>query len=169
EVVPISVMHHKMPVYGFRIGDFTYVTDANYISENERAKIRGSKVLVINALQRESHISHFTLPQALEVISDLQVPRAYLTHISHRLGRHSSVELPPHVSLAHDGLQIEIDWSYMHLNYFFLRKLAAALKPRVEGTVLLEAFSQDKDEIVLKFGREGREVFVIRALLKTDF
>lgn len=109
EVVPISVMHHKMPVYGFRIGDFTYVTDANYISEKERAKIRGSKVLVINALQRESHLSHFTLPQALEVISDLEVPRAYLTHISHRLGRHASVELPPHVSLGYDGLQIEIN------------------------------------------------------------
>lgn len=109
EVTPIQVMHHKMPVFGFRIGDFTYITDANYIAEEEREKILGSRVLVINALQRESHISHFTLPQALEVISDLQVPRAYLTHISHRLGRHSSVELPPHVSLAHDGLQIEID------------------------------------------------------------
>lgn len=109
EVTPIQVMHHKMPVFGFRIGDFTYITDANYIAEEEREKILGSRVLVVNALQRESHISHFTLPQALEVISDLQVPRAYLTHISHRLGRHSSVELPPHVSLAHDGLQIEID------------------------------------------------------------
>lgn len=111
QVTPILVMHHKMPVYGFRIGDFTYITDANYIGEEEREKIYGSKVLIINALQKESHISHFTLPQALEVIQELGIPRAYLTHISHRLGRHGDVEkeLPPGVSLGYDGLEISVD------------------------------------------------------------
>ena len=109
-VIPILVMHHKMPVYGFRIGDFTYITDANYIAEEEREKIVGSKVLVLNALQKEGHLSHFTLPQALEVIGELGVPQAYLTHISHRLGLHASVEteLPVNVSLAYDGLTVEI-------------------------------------------------------------
>ncbi len=109
-VTPILVMHHKMPVYGFRIGDFTYITDANYIAEEEREKIIGSKVLVINALQKESHLSHFTLPQALEVVGELGVPQAYLTHISHKLGLHAAVEteLPANVSLAYDGLTVEI-------------------------------------------------------------
>jgi phosphoribosyl 1,2-cyclic phosphate phosphodiesterase len=110
KIVPIQVMHHRMPVTGFRIGGFTYITDANYIAPEEREKIYGSQVLVINALQKESHISHFTLPQALELVQELRVPRAYLTHISHRLGCHSVVEteLPEHVSPAFDGLEIEI-------------------------------------------------------------
>ncbi len=109
-VVPIRVMHHRMPVAGFRIGDFTYITDANLIPEEEREKIDGTRVLVINALQRDSHISHFTLSQALEVIGELKVPQAYLTHISHKLGLHAQVqkELPDHVSPAFDGLELSI-------------------------------------------------------------
>lgn len=111
KIVPILVMHHKMPVLGFRIGDFTYITDANFIADQEREKIYGSKVLIINALQRESHLSHFTLPQALQVIQELGVPEAYLTHISHKLGRHAEVEkeLPPGVHLGYDGMEIRLN------------------------------------------------------------
>lgn len=107
---PIDVLHYRMPVLGFRVGDFTYITDANYIAEEERIKARGSKVLVLNALRREEHISHFTLKEALEVIEDLKPETAYLTHISHQLGKHKDVskELPPHVHLAYDGLQIDL-------------------------------------------------------------
>lgn len=109
-ITPILVMHHKMPVFGFRIGDFTYITDANYIAAAERDKIAGSRVLVVNALQKDRHISHFTLQQALELIDELNVPAAYLTHISHKLGTHAAVEkeLPPHVRLAYDGLTLQL-------------------------------------------------------------
>lgn len=107
DFIPFEVLHHKLPVLGYRIGDFVYLTDANYISEAERNKIRGAKVLIINALRRESHISHFTLAQALEIIDDLKPEMAYLTHISHQLGLHNEVEkeLPAHVRLAYDGQQ----------------------------------------------------------------
>ncbi|MGB3466525.1 MAG: MBL fold metallo-hydrolase, partial [Cyclobacteriaceae bacterium] len=109
KITPIEVMHYKLPVLGFRIGDFTYITDANYISDEEMEKIQGSKHLVINALQKEEHISHFTLDEALEVIEKIKPEKAYLTHISHRLGKHRFVteELPENVQLAFDGLQIE--------------------------------------------------------------
>lgn len=108
--IPIEVLHYRMPVLGFRVGDFTYITDANYIAEEERIKARNSKVLVLNALRREQHISHFTLKEALEVIEDLNPERAYLTHISHQLGKHEDVtkELPPNVHLAYDGLKLDI-------------------------------------------------------------
>ena len=109
-VIPIEVMHHKLSVYGFRIGDFTYITDANYISEEEQEKIKGSKVLVLDTLQKEPHLSHFTLSQALDLIDKLNVPQTYLTHMSHRLGKHADVEkeLPDNVRLAYDGLVLEI-------------------------------------------------------------
>ncbi|WP_159474133.1 MBL fold metallo-hydrolase [Dyadobacter sp. 3J3] len=107
---PIEVMHYKLAVYGYRIGDFTYITDANYISEIEQEKIAGTRVLVLDTLQKEPHLSHFTLSQALELIDKLNVPMAYLTHISHRLGLHAEVEkeLPPNVRLAYDGLVLEL-------------------------------------------------------------
>jgi phosphoribosyl 1,2-cyclic phosphate phosphodiesterase len=109
-VIPIEVMHHQLPVYGFRIGDFTYITDANFISEEELKKIKGTQVLVLDALQRESHLSHFTLSQALDLIGRLDVPAAYLTHVSHRMGLHGVVdaELPPGVQLAFDGLTLSL-------------------------------------------------------------
>ncbi|MEO5641709.1 MAG: MBL fold metallo-hydrolase [Bacteroidia bacterium] len=111
EVVPIEVMHHQMPVHGFRFGNFTYITDANFISEKEKKKIKGSEVLVLNALRREAHISHFTLSQALELIEELKPKKAFLTHISHQLGKHEDVEkeLPGHIRIAFDGLGIEIN------------------------------------------------------------
>jgi phosphoribosyl 1,2-cyclic phosphate phosphodiesterase len=99
-----------MPVYGFRIGDFTYITDANRIDEDQMNLIRGSKVLVLNALRKEDHISHFTLQQAVDVSMELAVPEVYFTHISHQLGKHEDInkELPPHIQLAYDGLQISL-------------------------------------------------------------
>jgi phosphoribosyl 1,2-cyclic phosphate phosphodiesterase len=109
QFIPIEVMHHKLAVYGYRIGDFTYITDANFISEEEQQKIKGSQVLVLDTLQKEPHLSHFTLAQALELIDKLEVPQAYLTHISHKLGLHAAVEseLPPTVKLAYDGLVLD--------------------------------------------------------------
>jgi phosphoribosyl 1,2-cyclic phosphate phosphodiesterase len=107
-IQPILVYHHKMPVYGFRIGDFTYITDANRIDEDQMDLIRGSKVLVLNALRKEDHISHFTLQQAVDISIELAVPEVYFTHISHQLGKHEEInqELPPHIKLAYDGLQV---------------------------------------------------------------
>ncbi len=108
-VTPIEVMHFKLSVLGFRINDFTYITDANFISIEEMEKIKGTKILIINALQRETHISHFTLAQALEIVETIQPEKAYFTHISHKLGTHAAVsqELPNNVFLAYDGLKIE--------------------------------------------------------------
>ena len=107
---PIEVMHYKLPVLGFRVGDFTYITDANFISDEEKEKIKGSKVLVLNALRREYHISHFTFEEAIQLAQELGCERTYFTHISHQLGMHKEVEteLPPGIFLAWDGLQVEI-------------------------------------------------------------
>ncbi|WP_162055545.1 MBL fold metallo-hydrolase [Pontibacter pamirensis] len=107
---PIQVMHYRLPVFGYRIGDFSYVTDANYISEEEKEKIRGSRVIVLDALRIEKHISHFSLQEAVELLEELQPERAYLTHISHLMGLHREVEqqLPEFIRLGYDGLQIEL-------------------------------------------------------------
>jgi phosphoribosyl 1,2-cyclic phosphate phosphodiesterase len=104
---PILVYHHKLPVFGFRLGGLTYITDANRIPDAEMDKIRGSDILIINALQQKDHISHFTLSEALHIIEQLKPGRAYLTHISHRLGLHAEVldSLPGNVHLAYDSLQ----------------------------------------------------------------
>jgi phosphoribosyl 1,2-cyclic phosphate phosphodiesterase len=107
-VIPIEVMHLRMPVLGFRIGGLAYITDAKTIASSEREKIRGCDVLVINALRKESHISHLNLEEALQLIADLRPRRAYLTHISHWMGRHADVELPANVHLAFDGLHLDI-------------------------------------------------------------
>lgn len=106
---PIEVMHFKLPVLGFRVGDLTYITDAKTISEGEKEKIRGSKTLVINALRPQEHISHLNLQQALDLIDELEVETAYLTHLSHLMGLHAdlSPQLPSHVFAAYDGLQIQ--------------------------------------------------------------
>ncbi len=109
-ITPIEVLHYKLPVFGYRIGDFTYITDVNFISEEEKQKLRGSKVLVIGALQKEKHLSHFTLSEALQLIEEIAPTKAYLTHISHRMGLHRLVEeeLPANVHLAYDGLTVEL-------------------------------------------------------------
>ena len=108
KVEPIQVTHHRMPVLGFRMGDFTYITDANFIEQSELEKIKGSKVLVLNALRKEKHLSHFTLQEALDIANMLEIPEVYFTHISHQLGLHDDIsqELPSHVQLAYDGLEI---------------------------------------------------------------
>lgn len=109
-VLPIEVWHMKMPVLGFRFGNFTYITDANRLDEEARERVRGSEVMVLNALRKEPHISHFSLSEAVELVQDLGVPRAYFTHISHQLGLHNDIdqELPEGISLAYDGLTIEV-------------------------------------------------------------
>ncbi|MBQ6727298.1 MAG: MBL fold metallo-hydrolase [Bacteroidales bacterium] len=110
EVIPIAVMHKDLPIFGYRIGDFSYITDANFISYEEMKKLHGTKTLVINALRKEKHFSHYCLPEALEVIRQVNPEKAYLTHISHSMGLHADVseELPHNVQLAYDGLTIEI-------------------------------------------------------------
>ncbi|MFC4871385.1 MBL fold metallo-hydrolase [Negadavirga shengliensis] len=107
---PIRVMHHKLPVFGYRIHDFTYITDANQIPQEELKKMEGTKVLVLNALQTKPHISHFTLQEALDLVDFLKPQQAYFTHVSHRLGLHRKVEenLPGNVALAYDGLKISL-------------------------------------------------------------
>jgi len=109
-VQPILVYHHKMPVFGFRFGDFTYITDANRIEDDQKELIKGSKVLVLNALRKEDHISHFTLQQAVDLAMELAIPEVYFTHISHQLGLHETInqELPPHIQLAYDGLELRL-------------------------------------------------------------
>ena len=109
-IVPILVWHLKMPVLGFRFGKFTYITDANRIDPESRDRIRGSEIMVLNALRRQKHISHFTLDEAVQMVQDLEVPFAYFTHISHQLGRHDAVEaeLPEGIHLAYDGLSLEL-------------------------------------------------------------
>ena len=103
---PIKVWHLNMLVFGFRMGDFTYITDANKIDDTEKQKIRGSKILVVNALRIEKHISHFTLEEAVSLALELQIPEVYFTHISHQLGKHLEInnQLPSHIRLAYDGL-----------------------------------------------------------------
>lgn len=109
-IIPILVKHYFLDVLGFRFADFTYITDANFISDEELEKVKGSKVLVINALRKTTHISHFTLDEALEVIEKIKPEKAYITHISHMMGLHAVVEkeLPAHVHLAYDGLTLAI-------------------------------------------------------------
>lgn len=109
QITPILVWHLKMPVLGFRFGDFTYITDANRIEEKEKQKIRGSEVIVLNALRKKKHISHYTLDEAIKVIQELETPTAYFTHISHQLGCHREIEdeLPEGIHLAYDGLELK--------------------------------------------------------------
>ena len=110
EVVPIEAMHKDMPILGYKMGRFAYVTDANYIAPTELDKIKGVDMLVINALRIEKHFSHYSLAEALEVIEYLKPRKAYLTHMSHEMGFYDEVSrhLPENVFLAYDGLTVEI-------------------------------------------------------------
>jgi phosphoribosyl 1,2-cyclic phosphate phosphodiesterase len=107
-IIPVLVWHLKMPVLGFRFGKFTYITDANRIENSEKELIKGSEVMVLNALRKKEHISHFTLDEAIKTVQELKVPVAYFTHISHQLGKHEEIEaeLPEGIHLAYDGLTI---------------------------------------------------------------
>ena len=110
KIIPIETLHYNVNVYGFRIGDFTYLTDANFISEKEKQKIKGSKILVVNALRRKKHISHFTLDEAIALINEIKPEKGYLTHISHLMGLHEDVEkeLPENIKIAYDGLELTL-------------------------------------------------------------
>jgi len=109
-VTPILVYHLNMPVLGFRFGDFTYITDANRIEETEKEKIKGSSILVLNALRKKGHISHFSLQEAVDLVEELSIPKAWFTHISHQLGLHEEInnELPSNIQLAWDGLKLSV-------------------------------------------------------------
>jgi len=108
---PFEVMHLNLPITGFRIGDFTYITDANFISDEVMEQIRGSKVIVLNALRKEKHVSHFTLDEAVALIKELAPEKGYFVHMSHQIGKHDEVNasLPDHIKLAYDGLVVELD------------------------------------------------------------
>lgn len=109
-VIPVEGFHNKLQVFGYRFNDFAYLTDMKTLEDNEIKKLENLDVLVINALRIKSHVSHFNLEEALNFISLVQPKKAYLTHISHLLGFHNEVEelLPNNVSLAYDGLEIEL-------------------------------------------------------------
>jgi phosphoribosyl 1,2-cyclic phosphate phosphodiesterase len=111
QLTPIQVMHREMPVLGFRVGDFTYITDANFIAEKELEKIKGTKVLILNALRPEPHPTHFTLAEAIDLVQKIEVPQTYFTHFSHQIGLHQKVEadLPKGIAMAYDGMEIQLD------------------------------------------------------------
>ncbi|HEY0743772.1 MAG TPA: MBL fold metallo-hydrolase [Chryseosolibacter sp.] len=110
EITPLHVLHLRLPVMGFRVGDFSYITDAKFIPEETMQRLKGTKTLVLNALQKEQHISHFNLEEAIAIVERIKPERAYFTHMSHKLGRHAKIsdELPDHISLAYDGLQLTL-------------------------------------------------------------
>lgn len=107
-LMPLEIMHYKLPILGFKIGDFVYITDAKTVSDETIAKIKGVKVLVVNALQREQHVSHFNLAEAIDFAQKIGAETTYFTHISHNLGLHEVVEkeLPDNIKLAYDGLTL---------------------------------------------------------------
>ena len=109
-VTPLPVMHLRMPVLGFRIGNFSYITDANYIPDETLEKLKGTQALVLNALQREKHVSHFNFEEAIAMAKKIGAPKTYFTHISHKLGTHKKVEkeLPESIALGFDGMTIEL-------------------------------------------------------------
>jgi phosphoribosyl 1,2-cyclic phosphate phosphodiesterase len=108
-ITPVRVLHYRLPVYGFRIGNFAYITDANFIPEKSMEKLSGVKYLVINALRKEKHISHFSLSEAISLIREISPEKAFITHISHQMGRHADVsrDLDTDIILAWDGLSYD--------------------------------------------------------------
>ena len=110
EAIPVRAYHRDLPVYGFRIGDIAYITDANYIPEEEKEKIKGVKYLIINALRKKKHVSHFSLPEVILLAEELNPEIMFITHISHQMGLHVDIqaELPPNIFLAYDGLILDV-------------------------------------------------------------
>lgn len=108
EVVPIRVMHYKLPILGFRFGNMAYITDANYINDTELEKFKNLDILVLNCVRLEKHISHYSLSEAIDVIRSLNPKKGYLTHLSHQMPTHrdSSLLLPENIELAYDGLKL---------------------------------------------------------------
>ncbi|MFT5736524.1 MAG: phosphoribosyl 1,2-cyclic phosphate phosphodiesterase [Maribacter sp.] len=109
-IIPVQALHNRLKVFGYRIDDFTYLTDVKSISDKELEKIKGTKILVVNALRKEPHHSHFNLEEALAFVAKIKPEKAYFTHISHVMGFHVEVEksLPENVHLAYDNLTVEI-------------------------------------------------------------
>jgi phosphoribosyl 1,2-cyclic phosphate phosphodiesterase len=109
-VIPIRAFHYRLPVLGFRFGDFAYITDTNHVSDDEKKKLKNLKIFTVCALRKKEHISHYTLSEAISLIHEIQPERAYLTHISHQMGLHAEIqkELPENVFLAYDGLKLEV-------------------------------------------------------------
>lgn len=109
-IIPLPVLHLNMPVLGFRINNFSYITDTNNIPEPTLKKLEGTEILVLNALQRKPHISHYNLEEALAMVAQIKPTQAYFIHISHKLGLHADVvaELPNNVHLAYDGLRLSL-------------------------------------------------------------
>ena len=110
ELIPIEALHYKLPVFGYRIKDFVYLTDVSFVSEREKEKMKGAEVIVLDALRKTPHISHFTMEQAVELLEELKPKQGYLIHISHLMGKHNEVvkELPNFIKPAHDGLILEL-------------------------------------------------------------
>ena len=110
ELIPIEGLHYKLPVFGYRIKDFVYLTDVSFVSEREKEKMKGAEVIVLDALRKTPHISHFTMEQAVELLEELKPKQGYLIHISHLMGLHNEVvkELPNFIKPAHDGLILEL-------------------------------------------------------------
>lgn len=110
EIIPLPVMHLRMPVYGYRFGNFSYITDANFIPDETLERLKGTEVLVLNALQHERHVSHFNLTEALAMAEKINPKKTYLLHMSHKLGLHAAIEkeLPANIRLAYDGLQLDL-------------------------------------------------------------
>tara|TARA_B100001175_G_C19467446_1_gene619888 strand:+ start:614 stop:1375 length:762 start_codon:yes stop_codon:yes gene_type:complete len=109
EFIPIMALHYKLPVFGYRIKDFVYLTDISYITDDEKDKMRGAKIIVLDALRKEPHISHLSMQEAVDILEELQPEEGYLIHISHYMGLHEQVnkELPDFIKLSHDGLVLE--------------------------------------------------------------
>ena len=107
-IIPIRAFHYKLPILGYRIEDITYITDANFIPPEEIDKIRGTKILIINALRWEAHLSHFCIPESVKLIQEIKPEKAYLTHLSHQAGKHPSInsKLPEGIEAGYDGLKI---------------------------------------------------------------
>lgn len=111
QIIPVRVFHYRLPIFGFRIGNFAYITDANYVPEESKEKLFDVKCLVINALRKEKHISHFSLREAIDFIREISPKKAYITHISHQMGQYKQIarELPQGIVLAFDGLSFFCD------------------------------------------------------------
>lgn len=109
EITPIRVYHYRLPILGFRIGNMAYITDGSSIPFTEFDKLQGLELFIINTVRKEKHISHFSLPEALDVVEKVGAPRNFLTHLSHQIGTHKELEaiLPPNVKPAYDTLELE--------------------------------------------------------------
>jgi len=111
KIIPVRGIHMQLPVFGYRIKNFAYITDMNYISEQEKEKLKNLDTLVVNALRYKKHVSHFNLEEAVEIIKEVKPKKAYLTHVSHKISFEDNEikNLPENINLAYDSLNLTID------------------------------------------------------------